>query len=261
MISKDYSDKLSKFSQTVEIAKKVSKLGSGRYVKDIKLSWACILHTKICVTSTSLLLLAPPSKKQKNEPISWDFSSMFSLTRNLVECYQTLYYLCIDNISDDERLARKKLFNLHDYYSRKKLLSFINKPIGDVNIETDLRNELTKTEYFKKLEERQQKHFLKGDNAFFITREEIEEKMGSDINSYKMFYKLFSSNTHSYPMGFFGMIDGKRGTGIETEVEVKYSTLALQIAEEYLSESTKNIITLFPDIESKLNEKENNHLK
>ncbi len=181
---------------------------------------------------------------------------MFSLTRNIMECYQTLFYLCSQEVSDDEKNARKRLFDLHDFYSRKKMFSFTDDKIENIEIEQNLKKELTNTEYFKKHDDKRQNYFLKGDNAFFISREDIEEQIGNDKNEFKLLYKLFSSNTHSFPMGFYRMLEGERGNGVATDVEVNYSALALEVSEYYIKKSSNDMIALFPDIKTKLNLKE-----
>jgi hypothetical protein len=202
----------------------------------------------MCVTGLSILILAPESEAANKKITHWDFSSLFSLTRNMMECYQTLFYLCVDNVSDDELKARRKLFNLHDYKSRKKLFSFIPQKLDNEEIEKFVVDELVNTKYFNTLDEKQQKHVLKGNNAFFINREEIEEKMGKDKNEFKLLYNLFSNNIHSFPFGFYRMIDGERGIGIKSDVELRYSGLAIETAEQYIRDASKNIIDFFPDI-------------
>lgn len=260
MDDKHYYDNLNKYSKTIKVALKVSKLSAGRQVDD-KRVWACVLYTKMCVTGLSIQILSPDSEIAEKKLPHWDFSSLFSLTRNLMECYQTLFYLCVDNVSSDELEARRRLFNLHDYYSRRKLFSSTSDNNEDQEIEKFVIKELTETDYFKALEEKQQKHFLKGDNAFFISREDIEEKTGSDKNDFKLLYKLFSSSTHSFPMGFYGMLEGSRGTGVKSDVEVGYSGLALDIAEQYIRQATKNMVDFFPDILDKLTEDEKESTK
>ena len=93
-----------------------------------------------------------------------------------------MFYLCVDNVTSNELKVRRKLFNLHDYYSRKKLFSFSPEKQKDKEIEELVIKELIETDYFKTLNEKQQKHYLKGGNAFFISREDIEDRIGTDKN-------------------------------------------------------------------------------
>ncbi len=260
MDEKYYTDNLIKYSKTVNLAVKISRLGAGRQVED-KTFWACILYTKMCVTGLSILILAPESEAAEKKFSHWDFSSLFSLTRNLMECYQTMFYLCVDNVASDELKARRKLFNLHDYYSRKKLFSFTSEKKEDKGIEELVIKELVETGYFKTLDDKQQKHYLKGENAFFISREDIEERTGTDKNNFKLLYKLFSSNTHTFPMGFYGMIEAERGTGVKSKVEIGYNGLALEVGEQYIRQASNNIVDFFPDIINQLTDDEKSYLK
>jgi len=115
---------------------------------------------------------------------------------------------------------------------------------------------LLETEYFKSIDDKRQKYFLKGDNAFFTSREDLEIEMGRDKNNFKLLYKLFSSNTHSFPMGFYGMLEGRILTGVGTKVEVNYSAFSLTVSEEYIKMSCIDMTKLFPDILSKLSSNE-----
>lgn len=257
MTESDFAKNLQQYTQTLDIAVRVSIFASGRQVND-KRTWACVLFTKLCVTGRSILILSPNNTIATAKIPHWDFSSLFSLTRNLIECYHVFFYLCIDDIPYDEYKARKQLLNLHDFHSRKTLLSTENS--GNNAIEQSIIDELTSTEYFKNLDQKQQKHFLRGANSFFISREEIEARAGNDKNNFKILYKLFSSNTHSYPLGFYRMLDASRGTGVKSDTEVGYSALALEIAEGYMRDATNNMIILFPDINKKLTVVERNHL-
>lgn len=257
-----YVDNVKNYQKTLEISKRISNKIGGRFVDERK-GWASILFTKLCTTGNSLFLLAPHNSLTNQED-HWDYSSMFSLTRNLMECYQTFFYLCIENISKNEYILRKKLFDYHDLTSRKKLFSLMHdhkQTEEDERIEEFVIKELKENELFKTLPEKQQSAYLKGDKAFFITREDIEERFGNDRNAFKMYYKLLSSNTHSYPMGFYRIQGAGRGTGLKTPVEEGYSSLALKIANDYLMKALKNILSLFPDSIVWLTNDEKTYLK
>jgi len=247
------------YSRVSNLAVKISRLGAGRNGEEDKVVWACILFTKLCVTGRSLkkLLDHDVSKEYK---LDWDYSSAFSLTRNIMECYQTLFYLCFDDAPEEELKARKYLFNVHDYYSRKTFFSFVSESFDiereNTEIEEFVLNQLKGNSFFKNLNEQQQKNYLKGKNAFFISREEIEEKEGMRKDDFRYWYKFLSSNVHSYPMGFFRMIDGDRGTGVHSDVEERYSAIALELATGYLIRGCLNMLKFFPDISAKMSPQE-----
>ncbi|MCK0911667.1 DUF5677 domain-containing protein [Acinetobacter pittii] len=249
------------YSRTLNLAVKISRLGAGRYGEKNKVIWACILFTKLCTTGKSLrkLLDHDAAKEYKAD---WDYSSAFSLTRNMMECYQTLFYLCFDNISEEEFIARKALFNLHDYYSRKQLFSFFPEQSDDKRenpeVETIILEQLKNSTFFQNLDEKKRNKYLKGKDAFFMAREDIEEKEGVSKNDFRLWYKLLSANIHSFPMGFYGMIDGERGTSVHSEIEERYSALALDLAESYLIRACVHMLKIFPDILEKMSPQEKN---
>jgi hypothetical protein len=247
------------YCRTLNLAVKISRLSGGRYGEKDQVVWACILFTKLCTTGRSLrkLLDHDVSREYKAD---WDYSSAFSLTRNIMECYQTLFYLSFDNVSDEELNARKALFNVHDYYSRKQFFSFFPESYDDerdnYEIEKLVLGQLENSIFFKSLDEKERSKYLKGKNAFFMSREDIEEREEVNKNDFRYWYKLLSTNVHSFPMGFFRMIDGDRGTGVHSEVEERYSAMALELAENYLIRGCCNMLNFFPDILEKMSPQE-----
>ena len=87
------------YCRTLNLAVKISRLAGGRYGEKDKVIWACILFTKLCTTGRSLrkLLDHDVSREYKAD---WDYSSAFSLTRNIMECYQTLFSLYTTNFTE-----------------------------------------------------------------------------------------------------------------------------------------------------------------
>ena len=58
MDEKDYLRNLTKYSQTIRLAAKISRLAAGKKVED-KIFWACVLYTKMCTTGMSIYILCP----------------------------------------------------------------------------------------------------------------------------------------------------------------------------------------------------------
>ncbi len=56
--------------------------------------YASVLFTRLCVIAISLEKLLTTKKTDH-----WDYASVASLTRNILECYLTFFYLCIDSVS------------------------------------------------------------------------------------------------------------------------------------------------------------------
>jgi len=208
--------------------------------------YAAILFTRICVIAMSINRLSPSPKLIGKENTPWDFSSVSSLTRNLIECYLTFFYLCIDKCSEDEQDARLKLMNLHDHISRTKIFELLQsdeaKRFKENNDEVALP--LKNNRWFQKLTNKQQIHFLKGNTSFFKKNYEIAKDSGEDISDFKFKYKFLSSHTHSSPMGFY-RTSNDRGRGLETPTEIKYTGMCLEWINEYLTKANKEFIELF----------------
>ncbi|WP_425542891.1 DUF5677 domain-containing protein [Marinomonas arenicola] len=76
---------------------------------------------KLCNCANSIGHLCPNPDQIGNDAHG-DYSSVSSLTRDLIECYLKFYYLCVDVCPKDEWDARWNLMNLHDHMSRIKIL-------------------------------------------------------------------------------------------------------------------------------------------
>lgn len=210
--------------------------------------YASLLFTKLCTGSVSIKQLSPaPSLIGQNS--HWDFGSVASLTRSIIECYLVFYYMCVDECSSEEWDARWHLMNVHDHTSRIKMF----QAMGEDYESTDLAKEtllevisnLKSNHWFQSKSEKQQTHFLKGNTALFKSQDEIVLASGGDIPTFRYKYRFLSNNTHSFPMGFYRMADHDRGRGVESEIEVQYTGICLEWTGEYLSKANAEFNKLF----------------
>ena len=210
--------------------------------------YASLLFTKLCNCANSIGHLCPKPDQIGNDA-HWDYSSVSSLTRDLIECYLTFYYLCVDVCSKDEWDARWNLMNLHDHMSRVKMFATLGQDYEETEEAKRTRDEviykLTNNEWFNNLPEKQQAHFLKGKNAFFKSQDEIISSSGGEIPDFRFKYIFASNHTHTLPMGFYRMADGNRGRGIESQVEIQYTGLCLEWVSEYLAKANTEFTHLF----------------
>ncbi|TNG99492.1 hypothetical protein FHQ22_12530 [Pasteurellaceae bacterium Phil31] len=248
----------------LKLAVKVSKLGANRRSTGFRMTFASILFTKICVISLSLQKLTTQDIPKKHIAEHWDYASSFSLARNLMECFHTLFYLCFDDILEEERITRKNIFNLHDIKAREQLFTLMTA-LSDEEVKQNnhsecleyIMEELKCDTHFQTLEPSDKKQYISGKKAFMMSREDIEIRSGGDKDTFKMWYKLLSANTHSYPLGFFHMIWGTRGTGVRSATEEQYTAMALNISEYYLIQSVRGMVKIiYPDILDKLSPRE-----
>jgi len=247
-IQEKYKLQKEKIERVLNIGISISQSVAGRFV-DYKNSMASILFTRLCTTTVSILNLAP---KDFDYYTHWDCVSLLSLTRNLIENYHIFFYFCIEEITQEEWEFRKLLFDLNDTKNRHDMFKFWGEENSEIyeKIKLKLLGQIQENVFFQKLEIKKQKGFLNGNNAFAFSRDEIEERMGNDKLYFKGLYKFLSNQTHTFPMSFSRMSNHRKGKGIESDYEVCYSTIALELSTNYFLKASKNMLNVFPDIKT-----------
>lgn len=240
----EYTEIHNDFSSVLEICKQSSRKFMGIRAPTSAHFFASVLFTKLCVCSVSIYKLSPePNMIEENE--HWDFASVASLTRNIVECYLVFHYLCIEQCSIDERDARLHLMNLHDHISRTKIFGNEDDKKSDIEVKTDLMENLKNNAWFQRLNEKRKVHYLKGNTAFFNTNAEIVEASGYDVSEFKSMYRFLSNYTHSFPMGFYRLAEHDSGRGYKSEIEVLYTSICLQWVTHYLTNAESEFVHLW----------------
>jgi hypothetical protein len=247
-----YQESLASFDSILVDAINVSQAVAGR-MTDAKPWWASVLFTRLCNTAMSLLVITPRSRLSRDDREHWDFSAIATLARNLVECYFVFFYLAVEPVDEDEWQCRLNLMHLHDCTTRLRM--FRDFGSSDVEIKgfeaqvEELRERLQKLHYFNALPEKQQKKFLKGDNAFLLSQDDLLSRMGEEIAPFRGMYRFLSTHVHSFPVSFYRMADQNRGRGLENTVEKGYIATTLSFAKEAIRRATKEMVAIFPDID------------
>ena len=224
----DYNKSYVAFDNTLRKAVKLSRDCEGLPSPTGKHFYASVLFTRLCVSALSLQKLSPaPSFLDRS--VHWDYASVCSITRNIIECYLIFHYLCVQTVDDVEWEARWRLFNLHDCIQRTKMFASLDVTPDEEAakiIEITL-DELKANTYFKGLTNKQQRHFLKGNDALFMSQDQIVQSFNGDINEFRSLYRFLSNQVHTLPISFYRMSEQERGRGVESEVEVGYTSLCL----------------------------------
>lgn len=236
----DYEDSLNKFEAILDDCKRLSVQHTGILSPTSSHYYASLIFTKLCTSGVTTLSICPSPQGIGNDE-HWDCASVAALTRGLIETYLILHYLCIEKCNSSEWEARWRLMNLHDHMSRLKMFRVMKdseEQVAKFESATDgIKSDLEKTNYFQALTAVQKKHYLKGNNAFFKSQDELIESSGGDVDEFRFRYRFLSNHTHSYPMGFYRMAESGRGTGVESDTEVGYTGMCLSWASEYLTKA------------------------
>ena len=212
-----YRNAIREFDALLVEATRVSRSAADRSVPD-PVWWACLLHTRLCVTGVSLLSLVPGSRFAGRAIDHYDFSAVASLTRNVWECYFVFFYLGVDTTEDDEWLTRLNVLQLHDCTSRLKMFTKLTPDDMDLPAfraqAEELRGRIAARAYFGTLPQRRRQHVLKGENALLLSQDELLRRMNEDVGLFRGMYRFLSFHVHSLPVAFYRMAEREQGRGV-----------------------------------------------
>jgi len=232
---------LDDFTQALEKAFSTSYFSAGLRCSNRQV-WASVLFTRLCTFATSVLSLCPGSKLNP-KGLHWDFGSMATLSRNLLECSFIFFYLGIEDVSEQEMNIRLTVMDLHDCHARNQLRQNLVKvkdagPSIYEDAILDLSNKLKNDTFFRGLPLNDQRSILKGQRSCIYSHKTILNRMGEDASWIRAYYHFLSSHTHSLPLGFSRMAEHCRGHGGENVVDKAYVTFALDFNSKILKKCT-----------------------
>lgn len=192
------------------------------------------IFVRICTTGRTILMMAPSDNSITS---IWDYASLGTLLRNIMDALNSFLYLADRSLSTEEKDCRFWLFSLHDAVTRQKIFEFrgVKDMAEDCKIRAEeMRELLCNNSTFQVLEEKKQKHYLKGADAFLLSKEQIIKSNGGNSDDFLGLYKFLSANAHSYPMGFFKMGEQEFGKGTHSRIEESYTEMILCLTASHL---------------------------
>ena len=241
-----YRDFKRQYIELLKRAVRVSRGSGGIYVEGNQLAYASVLFTRICARAKSFKVLLPDCKPGEH----WDFSSLATLARNLLEAYFWYFWLCEDEVDADERQARFILLYCHDYGTRGRLWPDADRDRHHDEVMEDLTKRFDENRFLLTYDDRRRKEALKGHKTPF-TQDEVLDRIGVPKEEFRVLYRFFSQHTHSGPVSFFRSRDLDMGSGVETEQEKRYAIMAIATAIGALSSAIEGHLKLFPDAETR----------
>ncbi|UII32157.1 DUF5677 domain-containing protein [Fulvivirga ulvae] len=246
----EYLEQLNKLQNYHDFALDISEATAGK--KNIP--WHLVrghqLFNRLNMTCLSAIRLMPYNRQFPTDRVFWDFFSIASLTRNFVENYYALFYIAVDSIESPEREFRLLLLTFHLNNEKYKFFNECD-PSDPLlkDFETNLpidKQKLQAHPFFKKLDKQKQNGVLKGVRAKYLSNDEIAKRIGHDTSEFKPLYRFFSNQVHSTPWAFYTQ-SNIRGRGLENEVELAYTTTAIQLITKYLMAAILDMTALFPE--------------
>ena len=118
----EYSDSLSKIEALAAEGIRLSRAAMDRPSETSRVYWSSVLFTCLCNGLTSLLKLLPGSNHSSVDTDHiWDFAAIASIVRSILECALFHFYLCTEDVDQEEWSARQHLMFLHDATSRLRI--------------------------------------------------------------------------------------------------------------------------------------------
>ena len=188
------------FAIATERACAISRGAGGRSTPSDRHFFGSVIFTRISVTASTVLKLAPCTAGPIPERRAlWDASSCASLVRNLIESYLVFFELAVDAVKDeDEWLTRLNFLQLRDNRDRYKMLRDLGSQ-DDGLYETHragLVERLKGRAFFRALAEKKQAVLLRGDGDLF-TRDELLDRMGGSRIPFQGMYRFLEcSHAH-----------------------------------------------------------------
>lgn len=252
MAEKEYKQRVDEFEELLQGCIILSQKCEGIASPTGAHFYASVLFTLLCSRSVSFALLIPESEWSNKNVEHWDYASLATLARTILEIRLSFHYLCIEECSADEWQCRLNIFNLHDCAARIDLFTKMDPQSGDIpgfeSQAEELRDRLNNNQHFLSLKSSEQKKYLHGKGAYLYPLENIAESAGIDIPTFRWVYKYFSSHVHGLPLSFYraGITDS-RGNGCHSKVEEDKSRLCVIFVAAMLSASLEDMSELFSD--------------
>lgn len=224
-----YAEALEKVANTTAQCMELSRQYGGIASPTGRHYFASVIFTSLITRAVTLVFIAPYSPWSKRTFEHWDHASVANVARTVMEMRLNFRYLCSQPVDDIEWDCRWNLFNLHDCTARLDLMTTLANTAeidGLGGQAEELRQRLRDNAYFVGLTEKRQRELLRGKKAHLVALEDIAVDAGLELRTFKMMWQLMSSHVHALPFSFF-RVGEARGTGVQTEAEVGYTTLLL----------------------------------
>jgi len=243
-----YRKTLKDFTETVRRAM-TSSIEAKNVKADSKRYWASVILTRICSLSASVLWVCPGSTLNPRS-VTWDFESVAALCRSTFEAVLMLFYLGLEQVTEDEWNLRIKLVHLSDCTERIRLFHWMGSAEQLARLVPTavwLRQQIQANPAFQALPEKVRKELLTGDKATLFGKKEIISRWNEDPDKALGYYRFISNYVHSLALGFHRTATHGR-IGIENDVDKANMGTALDFTAQWLTKALDGFEAAFADL-------------
>jgi hypothetical protein len=164
----------------------------------------------------------------------------------LIEAFDALAYIAIENTDELERDFRIKFWRLHSKSRRLKMLMLIGSKDPRVeDVRQDVENyrvEILKHEHLKKCDAKLKKKIEKEEyQPYHLTQKQRNERAGINNDYQNSVTMLLSSHVHTHPFSVFQLVDFQAG---DPEC-LSLMDVGLQSSTAYLAKAIVGVSAMF----------------
>ncbi len=246
-----YAEVVAKFDALCEYAVRISVELAGHTPANQNLAYADPIFTKLVCHAVSLRKLAPDPVVSERQTELWDISSSSAIARSIVEAFDALAYIALNEVGSSERSFRILLWELHDQVRRTKMLGHIGShdpKVTEVAANAArLESEVIAHPYFASLESNVQRKVTDHDApAFHLSQRERCRLNEVDFDYYNAATMHLSQFVHTLPFAVHQLLHFRAG---EPDTFILMS-LPMQYASGFLAKSIRGMRTIFPGMTS-----------
>lgn len=247
-----YEVSYNEFKTCIDNALKISE-ASGDIQCNFSIGFSHNLYTKLLMNCIGIFRLCP----NQNDDF-WDFFSISTLTRSLLENYAVLHYMNENNSDSQQEDFKFKLALYHwdcEKYAFYKELN-ADKEMQETleEFERELPKRATEIEnhpFFFHIPKDKRKKILQGKSFMLKGHYEILKNIDFGNAPIAAMYRFYSNYTHSTAFSTM-TISNDRGRGIRNEAEVGHISYALEFSKLILFKASKDLMELLPDMQQKI---------
>lgn len=245
----EYDQQRSKAEAVLDAVMHVSTLQGG-IMTSARQHLAVQVYTRITITAMTFIRLLPGNAITRDViPPVWDWPSVASIARNIVEAYLMFYYIGLDPAPADEIDFRQQLLTYHHNWEKYRLYkegSLGAEVLSEFEARFPIEKEKLKAHrFFGELDAPQRKRALDGQHPTYLTRDQLIGRLPFSTAEFKWHYRLLSNQVHTTPFSF-QPTGNERGRGFDNPVDRSYIAIGIQLARKYLAASVLGMAEMFP---------------
>lgn len=239
-----YKKIISSFDRLNSYAVEISYSLAGIATEEHRLLYADTIFTKLVSHALSLKKVLP-SLNSETTPELWDVSSACAIARALIESYEALAYISINDITPAEREFRIKLWELHDLHRRIKMLTQIKSKNSEMVIIKNKADLLHAELIQHTLCSKEIKNKINKEDApaFYLSQQKRNEISGINHAYHNTVTMALSQYVHTLPMAIHQLMSFRANN----PESLHACSMPIRYSMAYLAKAISGMTEIFPN--------------